>query len=530
MLNIKRKYIVLLIGFIIFSLLLYKPVTMAISKKDQSLVANDHVIRSVESEIKNRVAPYFVQASFKSLETSLAQNETLQQKVNGILEDPLREGALVGISVRKATDETLVYEHMGNVNLHPASNMKLLTGAAALEVLGPDYQFTTEVWTDGKIKDGTLDGHLYVKGKGDPTLLEKDLIQFAKEIKAKGIQKISGNLIGDDTWYDDVRYSQDLNWSDEYNYTGAAVSALTISPNEDYDAGTVILNVKGASKVGESPQVTISPETDFVTIVNKAETVSSSDVNGITVEREHGTNNLIVEGTIGVGSSMEAWRAVWEPTLFTIHILKKALTDQGITVEGRIDRNVTPQKAELLISRKSIPLKELMVPFMKLSNNGHGEILVKEMGKVTNGEGSWDEGLKVMKEQLAKLGIDPESLLIRDGSGMSHKNLIKPNDLSKLLFHIQEQSWFPEFKASQPVAGDQERMVGGSLTHRMKEAPLKGNVQAKTGSLTGVNTLSGYATTKSGEEIIFSVMINNYIDGYMPRVIDEIVGVIVEEL
>src|SRR5699024_954038 len=122
-----------------------------------------------------------------------------------------------------------------------------------------------------------------------------------------------------------------------------------------------------------------------------------------------------------------------------------------------------------------------LVPFMKLSNNGHGEMLVKEMGKVMNDEGSWKEGLQVMEESLKSLGMDTSNLRLRDGSGMSHNNLITPNDLSHLLYEIQAQDWFEHFENSQPVAGEADRMIGGTLSDRMIGELTKGNVKAKTG-------------------------------------------------
>lgn len=490
------------------------------------LYAEDHPLRIMEAEETTRTIPVFLQAG----STELVQNDDeLDSKIKEIIEPLLQEGALVGISVRSKDNGELLYDHMGHLNLHPASNMKLLTGMTAFEVLGPDYQFQTELWTDGVINDGTLSGNIYLKGKGDPSLLQEDFEQFAQALKSQGIYKIKGHLIGDDSWYDDVRYSQDLNWSDEMNYTGAAISALTLAPKTGYDAGAIILNIEG-TQVGSKPHVTIIPDNQTVQITNDAKTVAKDQVEGITVERLHGTNHFIVKGSIGVGGSQEIWRSVWEPTLFTLHILKKALEQQGVTLEGDIVRGVVPDNAQRIHQQVSPPLSELMIPFMKMSLNSYGEIFVKEMGKVVYGEGSWDQGIQVVLDELEKLGIDPETILIRDGSGMSHKNLIQPHTLTELLYKVQEKSWFDAFKQAQPIAGDQTRLGGGSLMHRMQEAPLQGNVFAKTGSLTGVNTLSGYATSVHGREFIFSVMVNNYIDGYMPRVVDAIVKVLVEEL
>ena len=158
-------------------------------------------------------------------------------ELDDILNDPKLKGATATVSVRKASDGEIIYSHLADTRVHPASVMKLLTGAAALETLGVNYTFKTELYMDGQIRNGVLHGDLYLKGQGDPTLLKKDLKTFASELTAKGIRTVNGNIYGDDSWYDDIRLSQDLNWSDEPFYTGAQVSALTLSPNKDYDCG-----------------------------------------------------------------------------------------------------------------------------------------------------------------------------------------------------------------------------------------------------------------------------------------------------
>ncbi|ASK61557.1 D-alanyl-D-alanine carboxypeptidase/D-alanyl-D-alanine-endopeptidase [Virgibacillus phasianinus] len=461
----------------------------------------------------------------------VASDETAQltKKIDEILNDERLDGAIAGVSIRNAGNGAVLYSHDSDIRLHPASNEKIITGASALDVLGPDYRFSTEVLTDGEVKGKVLKGNLYLKGKGDPTLMKKDLTQFAKELKKKGIHKIKGDLIGDDSWFDDVRLSTDLNWDDEPYYTGAQVSALTIAPNDDYDAGTVIVEVYPGEEAEAKPKIKLVPETDYLTIVNKAKTVGKNESKDISIEREHGTNRIVIEGNIPVdGSRSRVWRSVWEPTGYALDVFRKSLEEQGIRLIGnsKVKVGVTPEDATVLTSRKSMPLEELYIPFLKLSNNGHAEVLAKQMGKSVHGEGSWDKGIEVMEDKLAKYGVNTDTVMLRDGSGMSHKNLIPAEELTKFLYEIQDESWFPVFKNALPVAGEPERLVGGTLRDRMTGESTKGNVIAKTGSLTGVSTLSGYVTSKDGKKLIFSIMMNNYKTGSMTELQDEIATVL----
>ncbi|MCT1576798.1 D-alanyl-D-alanine carboxypeptidase/D-alanyl-D-alanine-endopeptidase [Oceanobacillus kimchii] len=448
-------------------------------------------------------------------ETDITQLEdaSLEEKLAVILDNPNLEGGVTGISVLDAANGDQLFSRNGDIRLHPASNMKILTAASALETLGPDYRFTTEVLTEGKIRGKVLHGDVYVKGKGDPTLLQSDLEAFAKELKKQGIQKIKGDLVGDDTWYDDVRLSQDLNWSDEPFYTGAQVSALTMSPDDDYDAGTVIVEVS-PSKKGKKAEVTVTPENNYITIENKTKMVANGEEKDISIERQHGNNTIVIEGEMPKdGSLSRSWASVWEPTSYVISVFRQTLEDEGITFIGKSKDRLeeTPASAKVLVAKESMPLKELLVPFMKLSNNGHGETLVKEMGKMIGDEGSWDEGLAVMEDVLGELGLNMDTILLRDGSGMSHKNLIPAVELSELLYVIQDKDWFTSFQTALPVAGHPERMIGGTLRNRMTDSHATENAIAKTGSITGVSTLSGYVTTADGEEVIFSILINNFL-------------------
>ncbi|WP_390354757.1 D-alanyl-D-alanine carboxypeptidase/D-alanyl-D-alanine-endopeptidase [Virgibacillus halophilus] len=463
-------------------------------------------------------------------QTQAIKAETdLEQQIDRILQDKRLEGAISGVHVRRASDGKTLYQHDADIRLRPASNMKLLTGSAALDVLGPDYRFKTEVLSDGKVRGKVLQGNIYLRGKGDPTLMKEDLDKFAKVLRKQGIQKIHGDLIADDTRYDDIRYSQDLNWSDESNYVGAQVSALTLSPNEDYDAGTVIVDVNPAKRTGSKPTVSLTPKTDYVKIINKAKTVGKNEAKHISIEREHGTNNIVVSGQIPAeASSSRAWVAVWEPTGYALDVFKKSLQAQGIKQIGnsKIRSGKTPKHAKKLTDKRSMPLADLYIPFMKLSNNGHAEVLIKEMGKVVRHDGSWDAGLDVLQDKLQEFGLNTDTIMLRDGSGMSHKDMIPASELTKLLYVIQDQKWFPAFEKALPVAGESDRLVGGTLRNRMTGDATKGNVKAKTGSITGVSTLSGYVTSKDGEKLTFSILTNNYIDGPITPIEDQIATVL----
>ncbi|MCS0543804.1 D-alanyl-D-alanine carboxypeptidase/D-alanyl-D-alanine-endopeptidase, partial [Aeromonas veronii] len=168
-----------------------------------------------------------------------------------------------------------------------------------------------------------------------------------------------------------------LTWSDETYYYGSAVSGLTASPNKDYDSGTLIVEVAPGKKPGNKAEISVQPTNNYVKIINNTKTVQKEEKKDIDIIREHGENVITIEGTIPVNSKpVQEWMTVWEPTGYTLDLFKNALAKNGIHVIGTDGIAKTPQNAELLATDQSIPLKELLIPFMKLSNNGHGETLV----------------------------------------------------------------------------------------------------------------------------------------------------------
>lgn len=465
----------------------------------------------------------------KTVNVSKEKLEKLIKELEHYLEtEEKMSGALAGISIALGQTGEILYEHMGNIRLQPASNMKLLTAASALEVLGEDYVFKTKMLTDGDVHHDTLYGNIYLQGQGDPTILPTDLDQFVLQLKDKGIKKIFGHIIADDTWYDEIRLSTDMIWSDEQWYYGSQISALTVSPTADYDTGSVKLTIKAGECIGDRPFLTLYPHTNYVKVMNQAvttdETVEEDD---LIIERKHGSNTIIIKGKVNIDSEpRHEWIAVWEPSYYTLKLFQETLFKHGIKWTGQMRRDKTPETAQLLYQKLSPPLKKLLIPFMKLSNNGLGEMFVKEMGKVVHHHGSWEKGLEVLKREVQLLGVNTNTCIIKDGSGISHITSIPANELIHLLFNVQSKPWFTTFLESLPVSGKRDRMEVGTLIDRNFSA----QIIAKTGTLNCVSTLSGYLPVNNNL-YLFSILLNNLLDEEDgKRVEEDILNILIRHL
>lgn len=435
----------------------------------------------------------------------------------------------ISISIRDVESGKILYEKNGNLAAKPASTLKLLTAASALYALGEDFRFTTEVYMDGRIEDGFLKGDLYVKGGGDPTFQKKDFIAISDYLKFFGIHNITGNLYGDDSIFTGPQLTPGIAKEDESYYYAARTSALTMSPDEDYDAGTIIVHVE-PSGVGEKPKIVTEPNDSGMVIINQATTVHSKEKNTLEIKRLHQTNEVIVSGHIPLGTPVKEWVTVMDPTINTLHAFKEVLEEEGITFEegANIKRKVIPKQVVLLYRKQSAPLSSLINPFIKLSNNSIADILVKTLGYEVYGEGSLENGLQVMKEYGETLGLNMKHWTLEDGSGISHNNRTTANELTSLLVNVIDEPYFQKFFDSLPVGGEEERLIGGSLRERFQKPNVKHRVFAKTGHITGVYTLSGYAKTQSGKTVAFAVMTQNQ-SSVKIRQIDAVVEKIIEQ-
>ncbi|MFU8854238.1 D-alanyl-D-alanine carboxypeptidase/D-alanyl-D-alanine-endopeptidase [Micromonospora sp. SL1-18] len=447
----------------------------------------------------------------------------LNATIDAVLASSQLAGAQAGVVVVDTTTGQTLYDRNGERRLVPASNTKLLTSTTAMELLGPDHRFTTDVAGDGVRGAGQISGNLYLRGGGDPTMLAEDYDRLAEQVAAEGVRVVTGNLVADDTRYDRIRLGTDWAWDDESYYYAAQVSALTVAPDTDYDAGTVIVHAAPAAKAGAQPAVTMTPANGWLHIDNRAQTVATGKTT-ISFEREHGGNTIVVTGQIAVGEDPESeWMTVWEPTGYAADIFRSALRRHGVRVLGQtVLGQATPANATTVARHDSMPLAELMVPFLKLSNNGHAEVLTKELGRVLSGSGTWSAGLAAIRDHVGQSGMDIRTLRQRDGSGLSRANMIPPAQFVSLLAAARTEPWFDTWYAALPVAGNAERFVGGTLRSRMRGTAAANNVHAKTGSLTGASALSGYVTDADGHVLAFSIVLNNYLASSVKGLEDQI--------
>ncbi|MEV6106514.1 D-alanyl-D-alanine carboxypeptidase/D-alanyl-D-alanine-endopeptidase [Streptomyces sp. NPDC051940] len=456
--------------------------------------------------------------------SSAPDDDALRQTLTNILADPRLDGSVADVIVADAKTGERIFEHSPNTRLMPASNTKLPTSTAAMELLGADYRWSTDVLASGDRAGSELRGDLYLRGTGDPTMLAADYDALAAKIAAAGITNVTGGLVADDTRFDASRLGRSWAADDESAYYSAQISALTLAPDTDYDSGTVIVEAFPGKKAGDPPVVKVTPPTSYVKIDVRGTTVAKGQPDTLGIEREHGTNTIVVSGDIPEkASATKEWIAVWEPTGYAASVFRDALAAHGVSVQGGTELSrTTPADATPVATHESMTLGQLLIPFMKLSNNMHAEMLTKTIGYEVSGSGTWSAGLAGIRGYLASVGVQTAGLRQVDGSGLSRMNNISGEAFVKLLTAARAEPWFQQWYDSLPVACVADRFTGGTLRTRMCDTAAAGNVHAKTGSLTGASALSGYVTDADGRELVFTIQLNNYLASSVKDIEDKV--------
>ena len=430
--------------------------------------------------------------------------EALRYDIGRVLSDSIFIQARPMLKVISLEKKEVLFERDSRLLARPASNMKLVTSASALGVLGRHYAFRTPVLAETATPEGLLTGNLYLKGLGNPDLVTSDLDSLATMVKSAGIKSIEGGVCADVSFFDDLYWGYGWNWDDEpYSYA-AFISPLAVNDN------CVVVTVTPGASPGDSVHVVIDPPTSYVTVLNNAKTVQDSVAHRLVVTRlfkEH-LNTILVEGDVRMTANpAEHTISIWKPELYAATLFTEALQRIGISV-GKTPSVGNAPATSHEIAALTRGIDSTIINMNKVSDNLSAEMLLKTLGTTNGGEpGSAQGGAYAAHRFLSTMGIDTTRFNIADGSGLSYHDLLTAEMLCQLLEGMSiRKDLFSLYLESLPIAG-----VDGTLRNRMKKTPAEGNLRAKTGTISGVSSLSGYVQTLDGETLAFSMSMQNFI-------------------
>jgi D-alanyl-D-alanine carboxypeptidase/D-alanyl-D-alanine-endopeptidase (penicillin-binding protein 4) len=442
--------------------------------------------------------------------------ETLQTKLKDALNVEALDGVDVGFIAVDLESGTILAESGADALINPASNAKMITSAAALHTLKPEYRFKTEYYAQGAIKDGTLFGNLVVKGYGDPSVTSERLVKVANELYLMGVEKITGGVIIDDTWFDGVEEARGWELEDAPDRAYAAgISATTVNYN------AVAVYVRPASTPGAPAVVVVDPPTERVVIEGTITTeavgagvrvYSQKNDAATPAGQPHDGTLLTVEGSVGLRDApARIYRRVYDPARHFGSVLTSFLQQRGVKMRHSVQKGTVPAGSRLILVDKSQPLKEIVDDLNHYSNNILAETLIKQMGaEVMGAPGTFENGLQVSRTYLEDVvGFAPGSYIFENGSGLNDVNRFSARQLAMLTRAVaRDYEIATEWFTSLAVAGTQ-----GTIGFRMKDTPAKRRLRAKTGTLRGVSALSGTVVRPGGEVVAFSILTAGYKTG-----------------
>ena len=457
----------------------------------------------------------------------------LQARISEILRKPELAQAMVGIKVASLDTGRVLFESNANKLLRPASNMKLYTVAAALDRLSPDYHFVTSVYARARPDAaGTIRGDLTIYGRGDPSIAArfnsgnyfKAIDDLAARIVAAGVKRVEGDLVGDETYFTGPPYGSGWEWDDLQWWYGAEISALTSNDN------ALDLSVKPGIKVGAAAVITTGPPDPLLTIINKVTTAPKGTKRDLAAYRVLASDEVEISGSIPLeDKGYSGGIAISRPALLFAYLLRASLAQQGVVVKGKTRTipqpiyAVTPGPVASglveVANFQSPPLSMIAAQTLKPSQNLYTELILRTLGNVAApapttvsvDRTSETAGIEVVRAFLREAGVNASPLSLNDGSGLSRNDMVTAEATLQLLTYMRRHRYATAFRDALPIAG-----VDGTLRNRMKGTVAENNLRAKTGTLSAASSLSGFVTTAAGEELVFSIMVNNYPEGTNP--------------
>lgn len=429
--------------------------------------------------------------------------------IDAVLSRPELAPTHVGLAVWSLDRKAWLIDRNADKLFVPASNAKLLVAVAALRTFGPATRFRTSVLTDaaqnGAAGDSVLTGNLYLVGGGNPDLSTGDVVELAERLRALGIRRVRGNLVLDASHFDSVAYGPGWMWDEGPYAYNAPVSAFMLNGN------TVRLTIRPGKAVGDTVRVSISPPTasplPVVRATTRSDTTSGSP---LSVLRQGNPPVTAIEGSMQSRSGpVVVTCAIPDPVPYAASVFSGALGAAGIVLEGSSASGAAPDSGvQVLAAVSSAPTDVLVRRFLKESDNLLGEALVKQLGRAANGEGSWRSGLAAIRRCLAEFaGVDSTTYRLADGSGLSRYTEVSPRMIVQVMARAcDEFTVAPEFLSALAVGG-----IDGTLARRLTDTDVAGYVRGKTGTMSGVGSLSGVVVTRDGERLAFALLMNGFV-------------------
>jgi D-alanyl-D-alanine carboxypeptidase/D-alanyl-D-alanine-endopeptidase (penicillin-binding protein 4) len=471
------------------------------------LITNLQIADAAAAKKRRRPHSRSKRARAAAVPADVAVGANLQERLTSLMNGSVARASEASLQVVEVDTGNVVAEHDPHVRLAPASNMKLFTTAAAIDLLKPGFEVTTTVYKRGAVGgDGTLDGDLKIVGHGDPTIggrfhdghATAVIDDWVSDIKRAGIKTIKGNLIFEYGYFDADYIHPTWPVNQLVNWYEAPVSAFSMQE------GCVQVRVM-PSRGGKQCVVQLEPPTNFLQVQNSC--VTGRGLPFIT--RLRGTNEVIVRGGVPARSgTTEVFVTVENPIQYFAAVTHETFLRDGLKVDGQVV--ITPRDSRpdwTPVAQHATPLNILVYVINKKSQNHYAEQVVKMIGAETKHEGSWATGTSAVTEWLTgKIGVPAEEYHQADGSGMSRENRASANAFIHLLRYMWNSPWREDFVSSLPYSGDPDSKFG----HRLRSAPYARQVYAKTGYIVGVVGLSGYVHAHSGKIYAFSFVFNNY--------------------
>jgi D-alanyl-D-alanine carboxypeptidase/D-alanyl-D-alanine-endopeptidase (penicillin-binding protein 4) len=432
----------------------------------------------------------------------------LRQELSQATRSPGVQRANWGVVVHSLDRDERLFELNPGTLFVPASVAKLVSAATAADAVGWDYRFETTLKATGPVADGVLSGDLLIVGAGDPTIGGRagdDVMRFVDAVKAAGVRRIDGRIIGDDDAVEEPRPQLAWAWDDLGYTTGALFGALNLAENR------MTVTVTAGRAAGAAAALTVEPHAAYRPLANQIVTGAPGSAQALWPEQRPGEPYLTVAGSIPAGAPPARLNvAVGNPTFWFATVLRNRLQQQGVEVTGEawdIDDVMPPPErtnSTVLFTHRSRPLSEIVQPMLKESINLYAEAVMR-LNAAPGVLPTNDAALEGIRKRLESWGVAGDSQQVIDGSGLSRRDAISPDALLVVLRRMHDPTLQSPFMTALPIAG-----VDGSLDGRMRDTPASGNVRAKTGTMSNIRSLAGYVTTRDGERLAFVALINNF--------------------